>query len=99
VILGLTIVSAEAFQETAPAPEPAGPAAVAERPQSEDSPLGLAAEDQDSEGLSAAQSGIGGVSSLNFGLELLYGGRVPPEDSSVEVDDNVGVKGRLRHTF
>ena len=38
VILALTVVSAEAFQETAPAPEPAVPAGAAENPQSEDFP-------------------------------------------------------------
>jgi hypothetical protein len=100
LLLGLTMASAKAFQETAPASEPAGPAAVTEQPQSDESPLGLAGDEQQSETPGSDSVGIGGLPSLNFGLELLYGGKAQPQGGpAADATDDVGVTGRFKHTF
>ncbi len=85
----LMAVSAHAFQETAPGQTrlPASASSVA----GDESGLGLAEED----GSPAPGSIASSAPNLNFGLELLYGGKTSP--SASPDDDPVGL--RLRHTF
>lgn len=89
MVLLLTVASASAFQETAPVTPASGSASEAD-----ESGLGLADDDSVS-----ADSGTitGGVPNLNFGLELLYGGKSSTDATPSE--DDVGLKGRLKHTF
>ncbi len=85
--------SAQAFQETVPAE--VGPPAVPrlEAPaQAGDTGLGL---DDDSE---PGDSGIGDAN-LDFGLELLYGGKSSAPADTGPAGDDTGIKGRLKHTF
>lgn len=86
----LTVVSANAFQETAPVQPPASGSAS----ETDESGLGLADDDSAAAGGGAI---AGGVPNLNFGLELLYGGKSSPD--AMPNEDDVGLKGRLKHTF
>lgn len=85
----LMVVSAHAFQETAPGQTPVPTSATSA--SGDESGLGLA----DEEGASTPSSVASGGPNLNFGLELLYGGKASP--SAVPDDDPVGL--RLRHSF
>ena len=80
------VVSAHAFQETSP-----GQSARSAAASGDESGLGLAEE----EGVTAPGSVASSFPNLNFGLELLYGGKGSP--SVMPDDDPVGL--RLRHTF
>jgi len=82
----LTIVSAHAFQETAP-----GQSVVPSPVSGDESGLGLAEDD----GSPVPGTVASTAPNLNFGLELLYGGKAAPSVSPD--DDPVGL--RLRHTF
>ena len=85
----LTVVSAHAFQETSLG-QSARPASASSA-SGDESGLGLAEDD----GSPAPGSVASSVPNLNFGLELLYGGKSSP--SVMTNDDPVGL--RLRHTF
>lgn len=85
----LMVVSAHAFQETAPGQST--PPATASTASGDESGLGLAEEDGSPVPGSVASS----APNLNFGLELLYGGKGSP--SVMPSDDPIGL--RLRHTF
>ena len=82
----LMVVSAHAFQETSP-----GQSARSAAASGDESGLGLAEED----GSPAPGSIASRVPNLNFGLELLYGGKASP--TVMPADDPIGL--RLRHTF
>lgn len=91
--------SAQAFQETVP-PEVARPAIprVEAPAQTSDTGLGL---DEDSESSSANGDTAGPslVPNLDFGLELLYGGKSSAPVDAGPADDDTGLKGRLKHIF
>jgi hypothetical protein len=95
VLLLLTMVSAQAFQETVPGQELAGPGST---PPGDESVLGLGPEDApDATAKGAEGLGVGGLPNLDFGLELLYGGTSQAPAGSPPADDDVGL--RLKHTF
>jgi hypothetical protein len=88
--LALMTASAKGFQETMPsavAPAPAGDV--------DESPLGLAPEE---DGKGGAGTSIG-PSSLDFGLELLYGSRPAAPATGSPDEGDVGLSGRLKHSF
>ncbi len=91
--------SAQAFQETVPA-EVGPPSApqVADPAQTADTGLGL---DDDSEPGDSAVDNAGSsiAPNLDFGLELLYGGKSSAPVDAGPADDDTGLKGRLKHTF
>jgi hypothetical protein len=96
-LVAMTSASAHGFQETVPetsaAPAQSGDPAMS----GDDSPLGLAPDDEAETGGSGSASGLG-LPSLDFGLELLYGGRPAPTTGSPDEGD-AGVTGRLKHSF
>jgi hypothetical protein len=93
LVLLLTVVSADAFQETAPVSSE--PTTSGTSSTGNESAIGLAEEEEAGDG-SIGPSSVG-VPNLNFGLELLYGGKTSPDTTTN--DDDVGLKGRLKHTF
>lgn len=91
--------SAQAFQETVPAEvaPPSVPQVVAPA-QTNDTGLGLD-EDSESSRANGGTSGSSLVPNLDFGLELLYGGKSSAPVDAGPSDDDTGLKGRLKHTF
>ena len=100
VVLFLLVVagSAQAFQETAPGQTPAVPPPATAPSAAGDSGLGLADDEAPGVNMPEGLAGSSIAPDLDFGLELLYGGRSAPVETG-SAEDDAGIKGRLKHTF
>jgi hypothetical protein len=106
-----TVPSADAFTETQTTP----PAAAQAAPKAEPAPLQLqkpedgnglaltAPTDSKTNGTDLNIPGVGKIGTLpklDFGLELLYGGgNAGPEKPTSEQNDDVLIKGTIKHRF
>ncbi len=114
VVLGLSLGSAQAFQETemGTTATPSAPATAAEVRPPAGMPQGMslmtptqkkAAEKPDSPGLTIPGLGsIGLLPKMNFGLELLYGEgetREPAAKPQEAPIDELMIRGSVKHNF
>jgi hypothetical protein len=98
-LLLTTVGGAKAFQETIQSEAPAGVSSAPASPDDDESVLGLDEEADDGTTTSDGEPSTDGAAKFNFGLELLYGGKSQSPSQNVPADDDVGLKGRLKHTF